>query len=238
MTDFALLHGGGQGSWVWDEVAALLMAGGARVLALDAPGCGTKRGQDTSSVSMDAIDDELIADIEAAGLSEVVLVGHSQAGTMLPRLALKRPDLFSRLIHVSCCAPLDGQTILDMIGTSNRGENPDEVGWIRPTDAESKDERYRLMFCNDMASEEADAFLAKLGHDMWPRVTIEHKSWPYDHLTTIPSTYILCEQDLSLPPIWQERFAERLKCETVVRIDAGHQAMNTKPEELARLLNL
>jgi hypothetical protein len=47
--DYALLHGGGQGSWVWDEtIAALGVQGGGtfgRALALDAPGCGAKRGR-------------------------------------------------------------------------------------------------------------------------------------------------------------------------------------------------
>jgi pimeloyl-ACP methyl ester carboxylesterase len=233
---FALLHGGGQGSWVWDEVVPLLEAKGAHVLALDAPGCGTKRGRDTSLISMDDIDGDLIADIEAAGCSKITLVGHSQAGTTLPRLLEKRPDLFSKVIYVSCCAPAPGQTIMQMIGASVRGVNPDEVGWIVPLDANSPVERYRAMFCNDMSEAEADAFLAKLGLDNWPRSSIEEANWRYDHLAPIPSTYILCEQDTSLPPLWQERFAMRLHSDKIVRINAGHQVMNTQPEQLANLL--
>jgi pimeloyl-ACP methyl ester carboxylesterase len=234
--NFALLHGGGQGSWVWDETVAALHEQGARALALDAPGCGAKRGRDTSAVSVADIAAELIADIEAAGLSEVVLVGHSQAGTILPLLAEARPELFARLVYVSCCAPLPGQTILEMMGSSNRGENPDEVGWIVPLSADSPVERYRAMFCNDMAEAEADAFLARLGQDMWPRTSIEYRDWDYAHLAAVPSRFILCEQDTSLPPEWQERFAARLHCASIVRIDAGHQAMNTRPRELAELL--
>lgn len=42
--DIAFVHGGGQGSWVWDDTLAALdlQAGNAfgRVVALDAPGCG------------------------------------------------------------------------------------------------------------------------------------------------------------------------------------------------------
>ena len=53
MTDFAFLHGGGQGSWVWDDAIAGINAqsgGTARCLALDAPGCGTKRDRDTGEI--------------------------------------------------------------------------------------------------------------------------------------------------------------------------------------------
>ena len=41
---------------------------------------------------------------------------------------------------------------------------------------------------------------------------------------------------MSLPVAWQEIFAERLHADRVVRIDAGHQAMNTRPHELAAIL--
>ena len=234
--NFALLHGGGQGSWVWDEVVSRLETTGARVLALDAPGCGTKRGRDTSEIAVGDIVAELIAEIAGAGLTDVVLVGHSQAGTILPLIAEARPDLFVRLVYVSCCAPLPGQTILEMIGTSVRGENPGEIGWIVPLEAESPLERYRAMFCNDMAPVEADAFLAKLGQDMWPRSSIEFRAWRYEHLAAVPSSFILCEQDASLPLDWQRRFAARLHCQQAVSLDAGHQAMNTQPAALARLL--
>jgi pimeloyl-ACP methyl ester carboxylesterase len=232
--NFAVLHGGGQGSWVWDEVVPLL--GGATVLALDVPGCGGKRGRDTTAIAVADIVAELIGDIETAGHSDLVLVGHSQAGTILPLMVKARPDLFRRLIFVSCCAPLNGQTILDMMGYSARGENPDEVGWLVPLAVDSPVERFRAMFCNDMSEADADAFLARLGRDMWPRASIEHRDWRYDHLAAVPSSYVLCEQDTSLPPEWQETFAARLLCDRIVRLDAGHQAMNTRPAELAALL--
>jgi len=64
---FAFLHGGGQGSWVWDEtIAALSLQTGGTVhcLALDAPGCGTKRGADASDYAFADTTRELVADIE------------------------------------------------------------------------------------------------------------------------------------------------------------------------------
>ena len=51
--DFAFLHGGGQGSWVWRETIAALhqQTAGAfgRATTLDAPGCGAKRRPPTAS---------------------------------------------------------------------------------------------------------------------------------------------------------------------------------------------
>jgi pimeloyl-ACP methyl ester carboxylesterase len=237
---YAFLHGGGQGGWIWEETIAALhqQTSGecGRVLALDAPGCGAKRGRDTSALGIDDIASELIAELRQAGMKEVILVGHSQAGTMLPRLAERAPGLFRRLIYVCCCAPLPGQTILQMIGNGQHGSHPDEVGWPLDPALHPHQEQYRHMFCNDMGEEEAARFLAKLGFDRWPDQSMLASDWRYDHLTKIPSTFVLCLQDGILTPPWQEKFARRLHTQRMVRIDAGHQVMNTRPHALAESL--
>jgi pimeloyl-ACP methyl ester carboxylesterase len=239
MTDFAFLHGGGQGGWVWDETIAALKqqagtaqsSGEHRYLALDAPGCGGKRGRDTSAIAFADITAELVSDIEAADMRDVVLVGHSQAGTSMPEMALLRPDLFRKLIFVSCIAPDPGLNTIAMTGTRlHGGAHPftDESLTIR--------ERYRAMFCNDMAPAEAEAFLDKLGPDQWPSVCYTHSDWAYDHLAALPVSYVLCLADAILPLAWQEFFAKRLHARTTPRIDAGHQAMNTRRQALAEIL--
>lgn len=238
-TPFVFLHGGGQGSWVWDEtIAALaeLSGGTAHCLALDVPGCGAKRGRDTSAISFDDILQELLADIDAAGLADIVMVGHSQAGTVLPRLAALRTGLFRRLIHVSASSPVAGDTVGDMIGTGLHGASETQVGWPLDPASHSMAERYRLMFCNDMEPVAADHFLARLGEDMWPMSSYAETNWSYHHLAAIPASYVLCERDNSLPAPWQERFATRFQANRIIRLDAGHQVMNTRPRALAAAL--
>jgi pimeloyl-ACP methyl ester carboxylesterase len=233
---FALLHGGGQGSWVWDDLADVLRAEGATVLALDVPGCGTKREREHAALDLDTVAAELVRDIRAAGLSGVVLVGHSLAGALMPRMAELAPELFDRLVYVSCSAPPAGTSFATLIGSGLHGESEEAVGWPVDPATHSEAERYRIMFCNDMRQAEADAFLARLGSDHWPMDVLLRTDWRYDHLAAIPASYVLCEQDQSLPAMWQERFAGRFHAGRIVRLDAGHQAMNTQPESLARIL--
>ncbi|MGB8365796.1 MAG: alpha/beta fold hydrolase [Rhizomicrobium sp.] len=68
-TNFVFMHGGGQGSWVWEPTIAAMgqqsVGKFGRSLALDAPGCGAKRERDTSKTSFEDIVNELISDIEA-----------------------------------------------------------------------------------------------------------------------------------------------------------------------------
>lgn len=236
---FVFMHGGGQGSWAWAEtIAALdLQTGGAcRTLALDAPGCGAKRGRDTAAISFDDIACELLADIEVAGLSDVVLVGHSQAGCVMPRMAELRPDLFKRLIYASCSSPRPGQTIIEMMGAGLHGEKDDEIGWYLDPASMPAAERYRETFCHDMTPEQTGRALANMALDRWPMSSYAHRDWRYDHLADIPASYIVFLQDRALPVPWQERFAARFCADGIVRIDAGHQGMVTRPHAFAEAI--
>lgn len=248
MADYAFLHGGGQGSWVWEQtIAAMRVQSRAamraqapdaigRVLALDVPGCGVKRGRDTANISIDDIAAELLADIEAAGLRDVVLVGHSQAGQPMPHMLERQPALFRRAVYITCSIPLPGQTVLGMVGNSVHGANPEEVGWPLDPQIHSMEERMAACFCNDMSPEEATAFMSLLGKDAWPMASYTHTDWRQGQLGAVPASYVLCLRDNILPVPWQETFAARYKTERIIRIDAGHQPMTTRPHSLAEIL--
>jgi len=234
MTDFVFLHGGGQGGWVWEETIAALQAqsGGAhRCLALDGPGCGAKRGIDTSAYDFDAITAELVGDVEAAGYADAVLIGHSQAGIHMPAMLALRPGLFRQVIFVTCTAPDPGLTVIQMTGERvHKGAHP-----FNDTSISVRD-RYRAMFCNEMDADQAEAFLDRLGPDQWPACCYSQNEWPYDHLAELPVSFVLCLQDSILPPEWQEHFARQVHARSIPRIDAGHQVMNTRPQALAEVI--
>ena len=233
---FALLHGGGQGSWVWGPTVRALEAKGARVMALDVPGCGVKRGRDLADMTVDHVAAELLADLAGWTEEPVTLVGHSLGGVVLTRMAETAPDRFARLIYVSCAAPLPGQTPIAMIGGGVQGASDSEVGWPVDPATHTPEQRYRAMFCNDMAADAGDDFLARLGPDVWPTDAFTRSDWRYDHLAPMPVSYVVFERDAALPPLWQERFAARVHANRVARVDAGHQAMWTRPDALADVL--
>jgi pimeloyl-ACP methyl ester carboxylesterase len=238
--DIALLHGGGQGGWVWDDtVAALHQQAGdraLRTLALDVPGCGRKRERDTSDIGIDDIARELLADLAAADMDEVVLVGHSQAGTLLPRLAEFAPQRFRHLVYVSCSIPLPGQTVLQMMGSGPQGSDDNEVGWPFDPKADDARERHAQMFCTDLRDREAPDFLDRLGRDHWPMRSYSATDWRCEHFDAIDASYVICLRDRILPVAWQERFAARFKVRQRIRLDTGHQAMNSRPQALAEIL--
>ena len=236
--DLAFVHGGGQGAWVWGETVGALTAASDRVrcLTLDVPGCGAKRHRDISLLDIDDVARELIAEIDESELQNVVLVGHSQAGMLLPRMVEYAPARFDRLVYVTCSAPPPGTSIMTLLGEGLQGQRDDCIGWPLDEKTTPMTELFREMFCTGMSSHEQDAFLAKLLHDTWPPRTYDQTDWRYDHLSMPPATYIICERDKSLPRAWQRRFAARLGAERTLHIDAGHQVMNTHAELLAEVL--
>lgn len=226
---YAFLHGGMQGGWVWEETLAALVQQTSnrfgRALVLDVPGCGSKRGRMTDEIELEQVARELVAEIASAQLRDVVLVGHSQAGTVLPLMLEVQPLLFRRAIYVSCIAPPPGQTVLEFSRTAlhvdaHEGEVPDVA----------------QLFCNDMSSGAAESFLAKLGNDAWPPSAYTASNWRYDHLGGIAASYVCCLRDATVPLAAQQECAERLRAARLVRIDAGHQVMNTRPHALAEAL--
>jgi pimeloyl-ACP methyl ester carboxylesterase len=239
---YAFLHGGIQGSWVWETTLAALaqQTDGkfGRALALDVPGCGTKHKRATGELTLDDVANELVDEIERAGLCEVVLVGHSQAGTLLPRLIGLRPRLFRRAIYVSCIAPPAGATVLEFSQSTLEPGRAQEPGRAAEEGAGYSTERLRRMFCNDMRPEQAAAFLSGLGQDAWPPQSYAARDWRYDHLGSTPSTYVICLRDQAVPPPVQEICASRLGASRRVYLDAGHQVMVTRPHALAEALLL
>ena len=238
----AFIHGGGQGSWIWDDTIAALrqQVSGTdlHTLALDVPGCGSKRGRPTDDLVFSDIVDELLGDLEAAELTDIVLVGHSQAGTLLPAMAARRPHLFRRLVYVACSVPLPGQTVIAMIGDDVHGASDDQVGWPVDPKTTGLRERTRIMLCNDMREDDADELMARLGRDHWPTCSYTETGWHHSGQDRVPVSYVVCLQDNILPVNWQQTFAKRFNAARAIKLDCGHQAMNTRPHGLAEILRM
>lgn len=226
---YAFLHGGMQGGWVWDETLTALAQQTSNsfgeAYVLDVPGCGSKRGRATEQMDLAEVAGELLAELVSAGLREIILTGHSQAGTVLPLMLQMKPHLFRRAIYVSCIAPPAGQTVMDFGRDS-----------LKFSSREISEPNWQARFCNDMTATAARSFMDKLGKDAWPTRAYAATSWAYEHLGAVPATYVACLQDATVPLAVQYACAERLRAGRLVRIDAGHQVMNVRPHALAEAL--
>jgi len=239
MADLAFLHGGMHGSWCWKPLLEELSGSElvAKTLALDMPGSGTKRTRDHTAGTIASIAAELNQDIRNAGLHNVVLIGHSIAGVLLPVMAAADPGLFSKLIYLAPSLPIEGQSISELLGTKIHDEEPDCVGFPVDPVTTSKQDLQKAMFAPDLSEEQLSWLLSEAALDKTPKaVQIEPVSRKgYDG--SISATYIVTLRDPILPVKWQRIFAERALCEEVIEIDTPHEPFVSHPALLMRTLS-
>ena len=223
MPTFVLIHGGFCRGWVWADTAAALREDGHRVEVIDLPSSGT----------VAAGLGDLQADIAAVrrtldGISaEVVLVGHSGGGMVLTEFA-DHPSV-RHSVYLAAFWPQKGQSAADMLG--------DQLpGWMVVRDdgtvGVSDDlEAARQALCADIDAE-------RFAREVHPRYVLTSLSSAAAPSTAPqpqhPTTYIICEQDQTIPPAAQE--AMSAAADHVIRLPSSHSPLLSMPKQLASVL--
>jgi pimeloyl-ACP methyl ester carboxylesterase len=233
MKDVVFLHGGSHGSWCWAPLLeALRKKPGpwGRLIALDMPGCGQKRGRGAGGLTMADIARALNDEVRAAGVGGAVLLGHSIAGMILPLMALDSPALFSALFHLATIAPAEGQTIGEL-------HAPEEMGMTMDPFSMPLEDYFKAMFCPDFTPAQTAWLLREIVQDVTPAALMAEpaRRKGYEKLG-LPTTYIVTTRDPILPPSWQRRFAGRHHATKIVEIDTPHEPFVSHPALLAETL--
>ncbi len=100
------LHGGGSSSATWDRLAPALVARGYRVIAPDLRGHGASGRP--GRYPLVGFRDDLLTLLDALGIGEYTLVGHSLGGYTAVLLARSRPERVRRLVLEDPAVPPDG----------------------------------------------------------------------------------------------------------------------------------
>jgi pimeloyl-ACP methyl ester carboxylesterase len=225
---FVFVHGGAHGAWCWERVIAHLSS---RAVALDLPGRGS-RPAPLEETTLDDWVDAVVEEIAALAPEPVVLVGHSLAGIVLPRVAERAANRIAQMIFVSCSVPPEGQTVIDILSP---GIRPLAEENLRNRQASVlPDEVARAMFCNDMDEEQTRFVLDRLVPEAWaPMLTPSRLA---GLSLGIPLTYVKLLRDTAVPPALQDEIASHMGRVRRVELDAGHDAMISQPKALAALL--
>jgi len=207
-----------------------------RILQLDIPGCGAKRGRDTSGLSRRDVVDELNAEVARAGVRGAMLVGHSAANMLLPDMARQGGD-YAGLCVLAGPILRPGEKGSEIFGQGVHGSEPDKVGYPVDPRSVTAEELRRAMFCLDMTPAQAAAFLAECASHVVPRRMLSDPAEAFDPAALPPASYVLTRRNPVFPAEWQRRFAARLAPGTrLVEIDTGHEPFFTHPKLLAATL--
>jgi pimeloyl-ACP methyl ester carboxylesterase len=217
-----LVHGAWNGSWSWERVVPLLEERGVDVVALDLPSVGAPGG-DPADLFTDA---RAVTDTLDEIDGQKVLVGHSYGGMVITAAGAGRSDL-SRLVYLCAFMPDVGDSLFSLTGNA-------PAPWIDILDdgrSIPNTEYARAHGYGDCDDATRDAAIARLRPQVTAPFTgvIETAAWH-----SIPSTYIVCSEDTSLPPaIQRDVFGPR--ADEVVEIPASHAPFFSQPERLAEI---
>ncbi|MBB3084877.1 alpha/beta hydrolase [Geodermatophilus sabuli] len=212
-----LVHGAWHGSWCWERLTGAL--GGVAVRTVDLPSVGT----DPAALG-GLYDDADAVRAALAGIEgPVVVVGHSYGGAVVTE-AVRADSGVAHLVYL-CAFQLDeGDSLLGSVG----GEGPP---WWEATGPAIAVRSPEQVFYNGVAPELTESAVARLG--LQSRASAEQ---PLTNVAwrSVPSTYVVCEQDQAIPVVAQEAMSARAG--EVLRMDAGHSPFLSHPAELAGLL--
>lgn len=174
--------------------------------------------------------------VHEAGFSRAALVGHSMGGVTITEAAIAAPDVVGHLVYVSSAVPPEGGTIADTL--------PGPARWLVRRQARRSagaggggslpEPLARWMFCNDLDAERTRWVLDRLGPEDPSLVVTPVSRHGLD--PAIPRTYVRLRRDHSIPPRRQARMIANLGGAQERWLDAGHDAMVSRPEELAAVL--
>jgi pimeloyl-ACP methyl ester carboxylesterase len=231
-----LVHGGAHAADCWDLTVGELhrLAPELHVLAVDLPGRAGKPG-DLAALSIGDCVDSVVADIEDAGLRDVVICGHSMAGVIVPSVVIKlgSPRVREMMLAASFVPP-QGTSVLDTLGGP--------LGWYarraaaaRRTPVEMPCLAARLAFCNGMTRQQRRFLLPRICGESIRLVTekVDRGQMPDD----ISRTWILTLRDHSLSASSQRKSIEVIGgVDMMMPIDTCHDLMVSEPERLAEIL--
>jgi pimeloyl-ACP methyl ester carboxylesterase len=228
-----LVHGAWHGAWCWDRVVDGLAALGIDVVAIDLPGHGASTEPlgdlhgDAAAVRrvLDALD------------GPVVLCGHSYGGAVIGEAAAGHPNVR----HLVFLAAL----VLD-VGESASQSVPVPAGGAPGPESElSSAMRFsddgatvtiepvagRRIFFHDCTDVDIDWAIARLGPQ--PAITLQQPAtaaaW-----RDLPSTYVVCADDQSIPLWMQHAFAARAT--SSVAWPTSHSPFLSQPDLVVELL--
>jgi pimeloyl-ACP methyl ester carboxylesterase len=214
---FVLVHGAWADGTSWHKVIDALEAGGAKAMAAPIP---------LTSISDDVRAlDRCLARVEGP----VVLAAHAYAGAVISGTKNER---VKGLVFVAALAPDEGETVGEVFGRGKPHPKapqlaPDGDGFIwLPESA------FAAAFAQNAGPKESALFAAV--QRPINRACLQEKV-PKPLWKTLPSWYLLAEQDRMINPETQEFMAQRMKA-TLRRLDVDHTPIATAPDRVVELL--
>jgi len=237
---FLFVHGGFHAAWCWDRTIAALGELGHEGTAVDLPGHGALVSQESTLANRR---DAIVAALRPGD----VLVGHSGGGFDATLAADAAPELVRHIVYLAAALPREGRTYPEAMAMRDDEAPADgfdaDVGEMLghlKFDADGAmtfadfDGAWKY-FYHDCDEQTARWAFDRLGPERFGDTTVTPVSVPRFWGADLPRSFIVCEQDRSMPRWLADTVTRRLGVAQLA-IDSSHSPFLSRPRELAELL--
>jgi pimeloyl-ACP methyl ester carboxylesterase len=231
MAALVLVHGGSVTSRSWDP---LLPALATPAHTVDLPG---RRYRPADLGTLHRTDWEASAadDVAALGVDEIVLVGHSSGGYVIPGVAARLPaGLVRHLVFVAGTCPAEGDRPVDAMNPRLQAIALDNETRLRASAVGRTLSDLRPGEPPIETDLELVDVQAAMGVEA-PRQLFEPMTWA--GVPDVARTYVRAMRDRVIPPDHALRMAANARAGTIIDIDATHDVAASAPEQLAHILD-
>lgn len=117
---YVLVHGAWHGGWCWQKVSAKLRAEGDIIYTPTLSGLGEHKNTLDSTINLETHITDIVNLIITEDLHNVILVGHSYAGTVIAGVADRIPERLSKLVFLDAMLVDNGESALSVQSKENR----------------------------------------------------------------------------------------------------------------------
>ena len=213
-----LVHGAFADALGWQKLIPILQRDGYTVLAVENPLSSLPNDIETTRRFVDAVK------------GPVVLVGHSYGGGVITGAASGSSNV-KALVYLAAFAPEDNEAI-GALGEKypvdlNAALQPDAAGYLYVDRT-----RFRSLFCADLPEGDARVAAAtqKPVHNSVFGASVPKAAWK-----TIPSWYLVSQEDHAINPDLERFYAKRMNAKTS-EVKASHVAFISQPDVVAKLI--
>lgn len=233
MSTFVLVHGAWHDGSAWNEAIEQLEAKGHQAFAptIAGHGKGVNKNVNHAQCTQSIVD--YIVDKD---LTDIVLLGHSFAGTIIAKVAEAIPDRIRRLIFFDAFVLNDGESVRDNVPPHLQALLDELVRESNDRTMVMPFEVWREALLNDADLNLARSSYAQLSPEPY-QPWIDKLDLKQFYSLPIPKSYLYCTEDNVLPQGeqwgWHPRMSNRLGLFRLVQMPGSHEVMFSNPVGLA-----
>lgn len=229
MANFLLIHGSCHGAWCWRDVLPRLNARGHAARAIDLPSHGHD-GTPVEEVTLDLYARAIVEALEGP----TIVVGHSMAGFPITAAAELAPEKIARLVYLCAYVPRPGKSLVDLRLEAPR--QPLMKAVVKSADGKSftiDPAQAPDVFYHDCPAEAVEY----AGQRLCPQAILPQATpLALNRAPSVPRSYIICNDDRTIPPEYQRTMTEDWPAEDVFEMYASHSPFFSQPDKLAEIL--